>query len=244
MAFKPTVGYIADAFQGAFRQRLEQAQREREFNQRMNEEQRQSSLLEYWKQKNFQADESYRKANLENQRIDNERQGKIADAQIENYRIDNENQALRTKEMERHNKAIEYQNSLKPTNQETFKGFDNYYKNREKFLGQTTAVPDVDEKGNKTGKYIDAQLTPGEKQANRYALESLAVSELPPNAQSFYSNNFMGKKISQYGFMKLVKDAFDKGSLSEADANALLDINNIRSDWNSIPTGKVTRITK
>ena len=54
MAFKGTPGTIADAFSTSFRQKKDQMQRDREFNQKMSEEQRQSGLLEHWKQKNYE----------------------------------------------------------------------------------------------------------------------------------------------------------------------------------------------
>lgn len=243
MAYKPTVGLIADAFSSGFRQRQQQDQQQAQFDLELSQKERQQGLLNFWKQKDFEAEQSYRKSLIENQRIDNERQGKVADAQIENYKIDNENQALRTKEMERHNKAIEYQNSLKKETGSSFKGFGDYFSKRGGLLGTKALTDEYDDKGKRTGNLVETSLLPSEIKSNKRQLEGLAVSKLPPNAQNFYAQNFLGKKASKLAFFKYVQDAYNNGMLSDTDANALLDINELRNDWGAIPQGERVRIT-
>jgi hypothetical protein len=231
MAYKGTVDNIANAFSTAFRQSRDQAQKEKEFKQRMAEEQRQQGLLEFWRQKNFQADQDWRNFQKEDYKIDNTRQDKLVNAQIDNYKADNERQAERDRLTEEYRKADLAIKSRGKDAPKSFKGFSNYFKDRAKYLGTTATIADPDNEG----MFIDSPLTQNEIKTNQNYLQSLALAELPQRAQMFYANTYMGKKAHPYEFYQSVEDAYNKGYLDDVDRDALLQFNDIRSDWGEFP---------
>lgn len=231
MAYKPTVGLIADAFSSGFRQRQQQDQQQAQFDLELYQKERQQGLLNFWKQKDFQAEQSYRKSVLDNQKEDNARQRDYLDMQQKNIDLDNK---LQRDKFEWDKKQDGIRNSIdrqKTTSEPQFKGFVKYFQERPQYLGTTTPIKDP--KNN--GKYIDSPLTQNEIQSNRNYLQSIALSELPQRAQTLYVNKFMGKKIHPYEFYTGVEDAYKNGLINDLDYNALLQFNDLRQDWGEFP---------
>lgn len=249
MAFKPTVGYIADAFQGAFRQRLEQAQREREFNQKMNEEQRQSSLLEYWKQKNYEVDKlraetdnAYKNALIDNMNLPTSEKPVASllgsytknGVMIDKYGYTQDGKEVITNQ-KFHNIPTSGQDK---ENNPQWKGFGNYFKDRAELMSGVTTIE------NEDGSFSNVPLTPGEIQVKIQQLRNNAISSLPTKAQTFYLRKFEGKTASQLAFHNEILRANENGELSDKDAESLIQFNQLRGDWGEIPQGERMSISR
>lgn len=211
MAYKPTVGYIADAFQNSFRQRLQQQQQEREFNQRLAETMRQNSLLNFWKQRSFEANQAYREGVLANQAEDNQRQRDAQKATEANYKANKAYNRDRLNETIRHNKAMESKGN----------GSDNGYKPYQAPKSFYDAMKQIDKPYY--NKEQDKMAVPN--QADQQVLggyaESQLINSFPPDAYQFFNNNLKGHAFGIKSAMAKAIQAYQNGQLSDQGLDAL-----------------------
>ena len=229
MAFKPTVGYIADAFQNSFRQKRQEMQRQREIDQELANRDRQEGLLQYWKQKNFEQQQAWQDFNIRDREADNLRDKEYKEASLlekrnrlefdrnkESYDRDQDKRKgildqNKFNESVRHNKAME-NNSSQKGNKKTF---------------SSAIAKEIAEINNVDGESSAYDVDKG--------FEKIKLEAFKNNGRAY---SFVSNIIKQYGRYprpaELAKEAqkhLNGGGISDQDA---MDIDNFLNYYEQI----------
>ena len=207
MAYKGTVDNIANAFSTAFRQSRDQMQREREFKQKMAEEERQFGLLQRIREQNAVVDKQ--RADDYSRYIDYQ----TTPAPVPEPSYYNSEQYFKDKQQ----RAIELERikaGLKPKDGNTtqWKPPKNFYETLpDNIKGSIT---------NKDGNVIprtNNEITVGETISEGEVLDSM-----PVNARSFFQNNLASRNIGVRSAMSLAIKAREEGKIDDNDLDAIL----------------------
>ena len=242
MAFKGTPNIISDAFSSAFRQKRAQEQREREMSQKYANEGRQNSLMEFWRQKNYDLNVKKNEFDVSNANRTASRLEAYNTAQIENIKTDNLLQMANAKRNAEYQKEMLGQSKIQTQsmldknkfdieNKNKFKGLQDYFKVRGKYTSTTESIVDPDDET----KSIDIPLTAGKIKENQKNAENTVLSLIPKSAQVYYASNFMGKKTHPIKFAEEITKAREQGYLDYNDWEALMHVNVLRGDWGGFP---------
>lgn len=231
MAYKNTVGYIADAFSTAFRSKQEQMQREREFNQRMAEEQRQSSLLDYWKQKNYEVDKlraetdnTYKNALIDNMnvpKIEKPVESLLGSFNKNGVMVDKYGYIKDGKEIitdQKYHNIPKDDGSDKP-----WQPPKNFFDLKSKLLNPDTeqTIRYKNENNENVTEKVPVKKYESELNQNKAQIEGALLQSMPVNALNFFNNNLKDRNIGVRSALSLAIQARQNGQLSDQDLDAL-----------------------